>query len=416
MIDTPLAFISYNSSHMNLNKIGSVKGKNVLFLQGPMGYFFSKLEKRFKEEGAQTYKIGFNFADYFFSLDSSYTPYRDTPDAWPDFIKLYLLDQKIEMIFLFGDCRYYQVMTAEAAQVLSIELFVFEEGYIRPDYITLERSGVNNYSMLSQDPDFYHNITLHDLPEPQKTYASQTQMVVSVSAYYLLANLFSWRYPHYRHHRNFSAIREFGYGLRSIIRKYYYVFRERQEIEKITTIYAKKYFFVPLQTHNDFQILQHSGYGSIEKFIIEVLESFYYHSESSQMLVFKHHPVDRGRKNYTDFIARQMEVLGLKASRVKVYHDVHLPTLLKNARGTITINSTVGLSSLYHNTPTVVMGKAIYNMKGLAKSRECLDLFWHNEDKVDEVLYQKFRQYLVEHTQINGSFYGELYLNEDEYK
>ena len=401
---------------MNLNKIGSVKGKNVLFLQGPMGYFFSKLEKRFKKAGAQTYKIGFNVADYFFSSHTSYTAYRDNPEAWSDYIKRYLLDEKIDMVFLFGDCRYYQAATIEVVQATSIELFVFEEGYIRPDYITMERMGVNDYSMLSQDPSFYRSITLKEYPKPQKTYTSQTEMIVSSSAYYLLANLFSWRYPHYRHHRNFSAIREFYFGLRSVVRKYYYAFNERTELEKIRTSWSKKYFFVPLQTHNDFQILQHSGYGSIEKFIIEVLESFYQNADTSHILVFKHHPVDRGRKNYTDFIMHQAVVLGLDISRVRVYHDVHLPTLLKNARGTITINSTVGLSSLYHNTPTVVMGNAIYSIEGLTKSGESLSTFWRDQGEVDEVLYQQFRQYLVEHTQINGSFYGALYLEEETYR
>ena len=69
---------------------------------------------------------------------------------------------------------------------------------------------------------------------------------------------------------------------------------------------------MPLQTYNDFQILQHSQYGSIEKFIIEVLETFSQHEDKNMWLVFKHHPVDRGRKNYNDFIMEQAEVLKLE--------------------------------------------------------------------------------------------------------
>jgi len=104
--------------------------------------------------------------------------------------------------------------------------------------------------------------------------------------------------------------------------------------------YGGKLVFVPLQTHNDFQILEHSGYKSIEKFIIEVIESFS-NSGLDKWLIFKHHPVDRGRKNYKEFILNQAELFGIK-ERVLVLYDTYLPTVLQNAIGTVTINSTVG--------------------------------------------------------------------------
>ncbi len=149
---------------MNLNKLGSVKDKNILFLQGPMGYFFAKLEKRFLDAGARTCRIGFNVSDYFFASKHAYTPYRGEPEEWPAFIEAYLEGKKIDMIFLFGDCRYYQSAAIYAAKNIGIEVFVFEEGYIRPDYITMERYGVNDYSQLSKDPEFYRKLKLKKKP------------------------------------------------------------------------------------------------------------------------------------------------------------------------------------------------------------------------------------------------------------
>ena len=74
--------------------------------------------------------------------------------------------------------------------------------------------------------------------------------------------------------------------------------------------------------------------------------------------------MDRGIKNYSRFINKISVNLSIN-SRVMVVHDVHLPTCLKNAIGTVTINSTVGLSSLYHKTPTIALGRALYDIEGL---------------------------------------------------
>lgn len=319
------------------------------------------------------------------------------------------------MIFLFGDCRYYQSVAINAAKNMGIEVFVFEEGYIRPDYITMERYGVNDYSQLSKDPEFYRKLKLKKTPSPKPTYTSGYKQGYSAIVYYMLANLFSWRYPHYRHHRDFNAPKELYLGLRSITRKYLYAYQERDVLKDVEGEWSNRYFFVPLQTHNDFQILQHSSYRSVETFIIDVLISFSKHADREHMLIFKHHPVDRGRKNYAALIfehAQKMDV----ADRVHVLHDVHLPSLLKHAIGTVTINSTVGLSSLYHNTPTVTMGNAIYGIEGLSVPAEGLDGFWTEREPVDVELYKRFRQYLIHNTQLNGSFYGELFLNKQDYK
>lgn len=387
-----------------MNKIGRVQGKHILFLQGPMGNFFKKLDTVFRAKGAKTYKIGFNMGDWFFSHRDNYVPFKDEPEAWPGFIEHFLEEKKIDKIFLFGDCRYYQAIALEIAHNKGIEVFVFEEGYLRPHYITMERFGVNDYSRISRDPHFYE--TMENVPRSavQHAHASKTKMVLSASLYYLLSNLFGFRYPYYRHHRDFSATKELFYGLRGALRKVVYPISEQQYLKEIQSGLYKKYFFVPLQTYNDFQVLEHSEYGSVEKFIIEVLESFSQHAEEELWLIFKHHPVDRGRKNYRSFIMNQAESLGIQ-HRILVFHDVFLPTCLENAIGTITINSTVGLTSVGYGIPTITLGKAIYNIKGLTDQKP-LEAFWKDPERPDSELYEKFSSYLIQTTQLNGSFYG----------
>ncbi len=388
-----------------MNNIGDLNGLNILLLQGPVGYFFKKLDKNFRRKGAKTFRIGLNAGDEFFSFKDNYTAYKDTPKKWESFIKNYMITNNIDQIYIFGDCRYYQSIATKTAMRLDIKVFVFEEGYIRPDYITLESHGVNNYSLIPRDPEFYYKLKPIDISKPKNAKPNPITNWAIVIIYYFMAKLFHFRYKNYKHHRNYSAMEEFFYGTRSLVRKIIYTYRDKKYENIIKGKLDKKYFFVPLQTYNDFQILQHSHYGSLEKFIIEVLESFSKYAYKKEYLIFKHHPIDRGRKNYKKFIFEQATELGIK-DRVIVLHDIYLPLCLKHTKGTVTINSTVGLSSIYHNTPTITLGNAIYDIEGLTNKDKKLKDFWKNPSKPNKNLFIKFRQYLIKNTQLNGSFYG----------
>ncbi len=389
-----------------MNDIGSLVGKNILFLQGPIGFFFKKVAKQFRAKGANVYRIGLNAGDSFFSSSHNYTPYKGKPEEWHAFITDFLTKHHIDKIFIFGDCRFYQSLSTSAADALGIEIFVFEEGYLRPHYITLEKHGVNDYSRIPRDPEFYKSLEEITIPTPKYATPNAICNWSIVIAYYFIARVFKFRYPHYRHHRNFSAVQEFFFGTRSLIRKVFYTRRDKKYLPSIENELSGKYFFVPLQTHNDFQILQHSGYGSIEKFIIEVLESFAKNTKD-ELIIFKHHPIDRGRKNYKDFILNQSKELAI-TSRVLVVHDLYLPALLTHAKGTVTINSTVGLSSIFYGTPTITLGRAVYDMVGLTNKNISLNDFWTQHVAPDAELARKFKQYLIQTTQLNGHFFGRM--------
>ena len=388
-----------------MNKIGNMKGKNVLFLQGPMGNFFKKLDIVLRKHGAKTYKIGFNAGDWYFSNKDNYTAFREEREKWKPYLEMFLKEKRIDIIFLFGDCRYYQSQAIKLCSSMGIDIYVFEEGYIRPHYITMEKFGVNDHSRISRDADFYNNLPSVDVESPLHARQSKFKMIYSATVYYSLSNLLKFQYPHYQHHRDFSALNEAYYGLRGLLRKGIYAVTEKKYYRTIQIELSKKYFFVPLQTYNDFQILQHSHYGSLEKFIVEVLESFSKFAHKKDYLIFKHHPVDRGRKNYIAFIMKHAKRLQID-HRVLVFHDVHLPTCLKHAKGTVTINSTVGLSAIGHGIPTLTLGHAIYDIEGLTCKGMKLEEFWNVMRNPDMELYERFKSYLIETTQLNGSYYG----------
>lgn len=389
--------------------IGDIKDKNILLLQGPMGAFFNFLDKKFTSQGAKTFRIGFNAGDEFFSDTKHFTPYRDKPSEWEKFISDYLRSHAIDLIFLFGDCRYYQRLAIKIAKEMGVRVFIFEEGYIRPDFITIEENGVNDHSSLPRNREFYDALIYSE--EAQCNYKNAKHigstykiMALQAAAYYVVARMFRFKYPYYEHHKNFSAFLELFYGVRNFLRKQLYSVQEAGLEHAFSDEYSKRYYFVALQTHDDFQIKEHSKYKNMEEFILEVLQSFAKYAPKDRYLVIKHHPMDRGKKDYKPFIKKHASELGC-SERVKVVHDVHLPTLLKHSIATITVNSTVGISSLYHNIPTKCMGNALYDIEGMTSKHVSLDDFWENYEEVDSELFQKFRCYLIQHTQINSTFY-----------
>jgi capsular polysaccharide export protein len=74
------------------------------------------------------------------------------------------------------------------------------------------------------------------------------------------------------------------------------------------------------------------------------------------------------------------------------------------ARGIVTVNSTVGMSSLAHGRPVIVLGTAIYNMAGLT-FQGALDDFWRAAAPPDAELFRRYRNTVIHTTQLNGGFY-----------
>jgi capsule polysaccharide modification protein KpsS len=166
------------------------------------------------------------------------------------------------------------------------------------------------------------------------------------------------------------------------------------------------YFFVPLQVHLDSQ-LSHSRFATVNEFIREVVTSFARHAPSDHALVLKLHPMDRPYSDYSiDVEALRLEH-GL-GERLLYVDIINLPAALRGARGTVVINSTVGLSSLTHGTPVKCLGTAVYDMPGLTDQRS-LDDFWQHPAPVDRALYRRFRHWLLEHNQLNGSVWSRLH-------
>jgi capsular polysaccharide export protein len=383
------------------------KGKRVVLLQGPVGPFFRRLAKDLAWAGAFVCKINFNGGDWLFFPDNA-TAFTGTPDDWPLFFHHFLLEKKIDSVFLFGDCRPIHTAAHAVATKLGLDIGVFEEGYIRPDYVTFERSGVNALSSLPKAPLAY----LNGKWEPDDRAPLPVGHPFRLTAlwailYYAASHALRPFFPHYQHHRPLK-IWEGLYWLRGFWRRRYYRRKERNIEEKLSGQLSGKYFLAPLQVPIDSQVQIHSGYSMVEDFIADLIRSFATHSAPDDYLVFKHHPLDRGYHDHTRLIAKLAKQHHIP-DRVLYIHDQPLPVLIEHARGVVVINSTVGFSAIHHGRPVKTCGTAFYDMLGLTFQGPLED-FWSQADAYppDPELYRRFRSFIIQRTQLNGNFYRRL--------
>ncbi|WP_283802085.1 capsule polysaccharide modification protein KpsS [Campylobacter coli] len=380
-------------------------GKTVLLLQGPVGTFFHCLAIKMKKNKTKVFKLNFNGGDFLFypSGKRCKCDEKDLENFYESFFK----EKKIDAIVMYNDCRLIHAKAIKVAKGLGIGIWIFEEGYLRPYCITFEKDGVNANSSLPRDKNFYLSCNILTKESIKEIPGGFKFMAFSAFLYWLFSFLLAPFFNNKLHHRTLFPF-EFLFWFRSLYRKYLYKLTEKKLNQKIYSL-EKKYFLAILQVYNDTQIKHHYK-KSIEEFIEELILSFANHARAKSYLVFKHHPMDRGYRNYSKLINELSQKYHVEG-RIFYVHDTYLPTLLKNALGCITINSTVGLSAILEGCPTKVCGNAFYNFEGLAYPKK-LQFFWREAHayKPNPSLVINFKNYLLNTNQFNGNFYKNSFL------
>ncbi|EAL2049511.1 capsule biosynthesis protein [Campylobacter coli] len=380
-------------------------GKTVLLLQGPVGTFFHRLAIKMKKNKTKVFKLNFNGGDFLFypSGKRCKCDEKDLENFYENFFK----EKKIDAIVMYNDCRLIHAKAIKVAKELGIGIWIFEEGYLRPYCITFEKDGVNANSSLPRDKNFYLSCNISTKESIKEIPGGFKFMAFSAFLYWFFSFLLAPFFNNKLHHRTLYPF-EFLFWFRSLYRKYLYKFTEKKLNQKIYSL-EKKYFLAILQVYNDTQIKHHYK-KSIEEFIEELILSFANHARAKSYLIFKHHPMDRGYRNYSKLINGLSQKYHVEG-RIFYVHDTYLPTLLKNALGCITINSTAGLSAILESCPTKVCGNAFYNFEGLAYPKK-LQFFWREAHayKPNPSLVINFKNYLLNTNQFNGNFYKNSFL------
>jgi capsule polysaccharide modification protein KpsS len=386
--------------------VAELQGRQLLLLQGPAGPFFARLSRQLRGAGAVVSKVNFNGGEELYYREPGVVPYRGALEGWPEFFESLVAERRIDGIVLFGDCRPLHRLAIERATKLGVEVFVFEEGYVRPDFVTLERGGVNGHSSMPRDPNAFAQVKLRKERPHQAVKHAFVKSALHTICYASATALLRDRYPLYRHHRDIRPVAQARLWWRGTVRRVVHTLRDRDVAARLERREMPPYFFVPLQVHLDSQ-LSHSRYATINEFIREVVSTFAEHAPKECSLILKLHPMDRPYSDYSmDIEALRLEH-GL-GERLLYVDIINLPQTLRHARGTVVINSTTGLSSLMHGTPVKCLGHAVYDMPGLTHQGSLAE-FFAAPPEVDRDLHRRFRLWLLQNNQLNGSVWSRLY-------
>lgn len=352
-----------------LNRLTEVT--SLLLLQGPIGSFFDRITNWKKSCGHQVHRIVFNGGDALYCRKTAQVYYNGSLASWSGYLQSFIKDHAIDGVLLFGQTRVYHAIAIELCQSLGIPVFVLEEGYIRPGFLTLELGGVNSYST-SLRKFSRHATATSSLSPAQSGKHEFFKCAMHAMAYYVALVAYGHRFRQYQHHRHTSLTHYASYWIKTGLAKLISFKRDTKKLQALAGV--KAYFFVPLQLDTDSQVTHHSPYNDCFEFLEQVMRSFSLHAPSGVVLVIKQHPLARGKWGVAKRVADAGWQLGI-TKRIIFIQDCHLPTLIRGAAGVVTINSTVGLQVITHGRPLKVMGQAIYESPGITDSQP-LDFFW----------------------------------------
>ncbi|WP_235009137.1 capsule biosynthesis protein [Marinobacterium lutimaris] len=334
--------------------------------------------------------------------------FRGSLEQLPAFIETLWRRWGITDQILFGDRRPVHRPAVERAERFGIRTHVFEEGYFRPFWVTLEREGVNGHSLLPRDPDWFRAaaVYLRDRPEEKaKKFHSAFRKRSGYDVIYHVAGMLNLVLnPRYQTHSPITAPVEYAGYIYRFARLRFWRKRDAVLIDRLCQEADDFPFFIlPLQLNTDAQIRDHSRFDDMQQAMEYILESFARNAPGKSRLLIKNHPLDMGLVDYPGQIALLAKRFGVY-DRVEYIETGNLEKAIKFSVGTVTVNSTVGMVSLGLERPTLCLSDPIYNLPGLTW-QQGIDSFWREAGEPDKELFEAFRKVVVHVTQINGGFY-----------
>ena len=378
--------------------------KTFLFLQGPHGPYFAMLADALRARGHRALRININGGDKV-DWPGEAADYRGTFRNWPLFFDDFIVNHGVTDLILYGDCRPYHTSAHGMARLRGLRVHCMEEGYIRPDFLTLQDDGVNGNSTLPLDPQWYLDQAAglperaEPLPPVPSTFQARARNTMRNG---LSSALMRPYFPYYRTHRPHSFI------LESVAWCWKLLMGQREAERSAATWEAVKgqpYFTLPLQLNSDYQIRVHSPFGDMRAALRFVIKSFAEHAPQGVALLVKRHPLDPGLVGWERLTRKLAAHYGV-GDRVHYLSDWDIAQVVQTSLGVVTVNSTVETLALNGAKPVVVLGHAVYKVPGIVHHTS-LDSFWGAPRQPDMALYSAFRRVLEDRCLIRGGLLSE---------
>ena len=118
-------------------------------------------------------------------------------------------------ILYYGDRRPYHQVAAEVAREIGISSYVYEFGYLRPNWLTLERNGMSRWSHFPNDPKEILRIGAQfPAPDLSERYPSSIAVELTHEIFYTLTSyFFHLAYPFYNADRYYNPLVEYLTGI-----------------------------------------------------------------------------------------------------------------------------------------------------------------------------------------------------------
>lgn len=406
--DTAERLMSFINNQANDQEyLQALAGQRILLLQGPVGPFFKCLQLMLEEAGAAVTKIDFNSGDTLYSRGVKSVRFSGGVADWEEWLSTYLDQCDFDGIVLFGSERPAHKVARSLADQRGITLVSLEEGYVRPGFITAEYGGNNASSPIAGQiqPQGWQSA---DMVEG-RDFKSFSRSSMLSATYYSARTMATFGRSKELFHRRFKVGKECFYWLRNAYRRYTGEARNYRLIEKLLEHYDKRFYLVPLQVAADANLQRAAmGWNSV-RVITESIQSFARSAPLGTRLVFKIHPLERGHCDYIPEIMELSEKLGV-ADRVDVIDIGSMGLLARHCAGMITINSTSGLSAIYHGAPLMVIGKALYAnpaMATCANGSPDFDTFWNSGFVAPSSLRRNYIEWVKQQCLVPGDYYSE---------
>ena len=386
----------------------TVPARVFLFLQGPHGPFFHRLGAMLRRAGAEVWRVGFNAGDRaFWFHPQNYLPFDGSPEDWPTRLEALLSEKRVTDLVLYGDTRRIHAEAIAAARARGLTVHVFEEGYMRPYWVSYERGGSNGHSRLMDMgiEEMRTALAQSDMeaPLPPGHWGDMRQHIFYGALYHWFVMFRNRDYRNFRPHRDLNVAQEFRLYLKRLL-----LMPLHRAERLLETLRIRRggfpYHLVLMQLEHDASFRQHSPFTSMTEFLELVLEGFAEGAAGHHHLVFKAHPLEDGRAPVRRTIRAAATRLGI-ANRVHFVRGGKLAQLLNDARTAVTVNSTAGQQVLWRGIPLKVFGQAVY-AKPAFVSDQPLAEFFAQPARPDNRAYRDYRRYLLETSQVPGGFYS----------
>ena len=375
----------------------TLAGRRFLIVTAPFGPFGRVMAGVLEARGAQVERMIFNTADAVTWRRPGGRVFRAGRDVWA--ARCAEMMAAYTDVVVFGEGGAYNRAVLGQAESVGARIWVLENGYFRPDWVTVERNGVNASSRLPRFRDGYASPP-PELPAPRAVGKILPHHVTNISVYHAIQMLGTPLFPRYDNPYVHSPLAQcLGH-----IHRYVGLSLQSGRAVDTDRIAARGAFFIAcLQREGDAQLLRYSRLADNSAFLAEVLRSFAQGAPADSRLVVKNHPLDPGLVNLRAVTRRLAKEHGLDG-RVDFIDGGNLASLCRASRGMVVNNSSAALSALGFHTPVKVLGDAFFDFEGLTHQGP-LGEFWRAPVAPDSELFVRFRGHVIAQTQVNGNYH-----------